>query len=102
MRHLIFYLKPNESRICKMFATNFTAKRQRKYLKQSFCNKMCFVRRTLSHSKMFIKLYTNSESSLSFSIAYDVSSIDTDTGIPYAAVILIGLYILIIFEVNHV
>lgn len=86
-----FYLKPNENGIC-----------QQKYLKRSSSSKVCFVCRTLSHSIIFIKLYTNSKSSLSFSITYDVSSIDTDTGIPYAAVILIGLYILIIFEVNHV
>lgn len=51
---------------------------------------------------MFIKLRTNSKSSLSFSIAYNLSPINTDTGIPYAAVILIGLYIMIIFEVNHI
>ncbi|XP_011869854.1 PREDICTED: P protein isoform X1 [Vollenhovia emeryi] len=56
---------------------------------------------TLSHSIMFIKLRTSSKSSLSFSIAYDLSSINADTGIPYAAFILIGLYILIIFEVVH-
>ncbi|XP_024889830.1 P protein isoform X3 [Temnothorax curvispinosus] len=56
---------------------------------------------TLSHGVMFIKLYTNSESSLSFSIAYNLSPINTDIGLPYAAFILIGLYIMIIFEVVH-
>ncbi|TGZ56788.1 P protein [Temnothorax longispinosus] len=56
---------------------------------------------TLSHGVMFIKLYTNSESSLSFSIAYNLSPINTDIGLPYAASILIGLYIMIIFEVVH-
>ncbi|XP_039303573.1 P protein [Solenopsis invicta] len=58
-------------------------------------------RRILSGGVMFIKLRTNSKSSLSFSIAYNLSPINTDTGIPYAAVILIGLYIMIIFEIVH-
>ncbi|KAL0127051.1 hypothetical protein PUN28_005401 [Cardiocondyla obscurior] len=58
-------------------------------------------KKTLSNGIMFIKLWTNSESSLSFSMVYDLSPINTDTGLPYAACILIGLYILIIFEVVH-
>ncbi|KYN03922.1 P protein, partial [Cyphomyrmex costatus] len=58
-------------------------------------------RKTLSQGIMFINIRTNSKSSLSFSISYDPSSINADIGIPLAAVILIGLYILIIFEVVH-
>ncbi|XP_011686106.1 PREDICTED: P protein [Wasmannia auropunctata] len=57
--------------------------------------------KTLSHGIMFVNLRTNSKSNLSFSLAYDLSPINTDTGIPYAAVILISLYILIIFEIVH-
>lgn len=56
---------------------------------------------TLSHGIMFIKLRTNSKSSLLFSIAYDTSSMNTDVGIIYAAFLLIGLYIMIIFEIVH-
>ncbi|KAL6260959.1 hypothetical protein P5V15_008487 [Pogonomyrmex californicus] len=56
---------------------------------------------TLSRGTMFIKLSTNSESSRSFSITYNLSPLNADVGIPYAAFILIGLYILIIFEVVH-
>ncbi|XP_029173209.1 P protein-like [Nylanderia fulva] len=49
---------------------------------------------------MFIKFRTNSESSLSFSLVYDLS-VNTAAGIIYAAFLLIGLYIMIIFEVVH-
>lgn len=56
-------------------------------------------RRTLSRGILFIKLNTNSKSNLPLSIAYDLSPTNSDTNIVYAAVILIGLYIMIIFEV---
>ena len=62
----------------------------------------CFVYRILSQGIMFINLRTNSKSILSLSIGYDSSPINADIGIPLAAVVLIILYILIIFEVNHV
>ena len=42
---------------------------------------------------------TNLPIGLPLSISYDMSPINTDQGIAYAAAILIGLYILIIFEV---
>ncbi|KYQ51043.1 P protein [Trachymyrmex zeteki] len=57
--------------------------------------------RILSQGIMFINLRSNSESILSLSIGYDPSPINVDIGIPLAAVILIILYILIIFEVVH-
>ncbi|GAB1867112.1 P protein [Camponotus japonicus] len=55
----------------------------------------------LSRGVMFIKLRTNSESNFSFSLAYDLSPMNADAGIIYAAFLLIGLYVMIIFEVMH-
>ncbi|KAH0953383.1 hypothetical protein HN011_004922 [Eciton burchellii] len=55
----------------------------------------------LSRSVMFIKLCTNSVSNLTISVAYDLPSTYTYTGIVYAALILICLYIMIIFEIVH-
>ncbi|KYN27724.1 P protein [Trachymyrmex cornetzi] len=55
---------------------------------------------TLSQGMMFINLRTNSKSILSLSIGYDSSPINSDIGIPLAAVVLIALYVLIIFEVE--
>ncbi|XP_043519104.1 P protein [Frieseomelitta varia] len=56
---------------------------------------------TLENANIVIKLKTNLESSFAISISYDISSINKDDGIMYAAIILLGLYILIIFEVVH-
>ncbi|KAK9294919.1 hypothetical protein QLX08_010612 [Tetragonisca angustula] len=56
---------------------------------------------TLENANIVIKLKTNLESSFAISISYDISSINKDDGIIYAAIILLGLYILIIFEVVH-
>lgn len=53
----------------------------------------------LEHGEISIKLKTNLESSFAISISYDLSPIDKDDGIIYAALILLGLYVLIIFEV---
>lgn len=55
----------------------------------------------LRQGTISINLRTNQESSFPISIAYDLSSINTEDGIAYAAVVLLGLYILIIFEVVH-
>ncbi|KAL6431151.1 hypothetical protein ACFW04_007103 [Cataglyphis niger] len=55
----------------------------------------------LSRGVMFIKFRTNSESKHSFSLAYTLSPMSANAGIIYAAFILIGLYIMIIFEVVH-
>lgn len=54
---------------------------------------------TLENANIVIKLKTNLESSFAISISYDISSMNKDDGIVYAAIILLGLYILIIFEV---
>ncbi|XP_012344247.1 P protein-like isoform X1 [Apis florea] len=56
---------------------------------------------TLEHGEISIKLKTNLESSFAISISYDLSPIDKDDGIVYAALILLGLYVLIIFEIVH-
>lgn len=53
----------------------------------------------LEYGEISIKLKTNLESSFAISISYDLSPIDKDDGIVYAALILLGLYVLIIFEV---
>ncbi|KAK1131690.1 hypothetical protein K0M31_015851 [Melipona bicolor] len=55
----------------------------------------------LENANVVIKFKTNLESSFAISISYDISSINKDDGIVYAAIILLGLYILIIFEVVH-
>lgn len=96
VRYLIFYCYSNPKWILQ--SADFLGETPAE-MSQSL--KIYCVRRTLSHGAMFIKLCTNSESSLSFSIAYDLSSINADTGILYAAFILLGLYVMIIFEVNH-
>ncbi|XP_068979138.1 P protein-like [Bombus flavifrons] len=56
---------------------------------------------TLEYGEILIKLKTNLESSFAISISYDLSSMNKDDGIAYAAAVLFGLYILIIFEVVH-
>jgi len=43
---------------------------------------------------------TNVNASLPVAIGYDVSPIDESDGTVYAVVVLVGLYVLIIFEVN--
>ncbi|XP_033212029.1 P protein-like [Belonocnema kinseyi] len=48
-----------------------------------------------------VNMRTNLSITLPVSLAYDLSAINTDYGIVYAAVILLGLYILIIFEIVH-
>ena len=48
-----------------------------------------------------INLKTNLDSSFAVSISYDLSSINKDDGIAYAAIVLFGLYVLIVFEVVH-
>ncbi|KAM0729096.1 P protein [Formica fusca] len=55
----------------------------------------------LSRGVMYIKFHTNLESNLPFSLAYDLSPMNANVGIIYAAFVLIGLYIMIIFEVVH-
>ncbi|XP_015188878.1 PREDICTED: P protein isoform X1 [Polistes dominula] len=62
---------------------------------------LCNVDEKLMENTISINLCTDLEHSFPLSIAYDLSSINTDDGIPYAAVVLFGLYILIVFEIVH-
>ncbi|XP_015586943.1 P protein [Cephus cinctus] len=55
----------------------------------------------LPRSFIRIALTTNLNSSLPVTIAYDLSPINVEDGIVYAAIVLFGLYILIVFEVVH-
>lgn len=48
-----------------------------------------------------IRFRTNIEESLPVQIAYDPSPIDKVTGVIYASVVLLGLYIMIIWEIVH-
>jgi hypothetical protein len=43
---------------------------------------------------------TNMEASFPTAVSFDVSPIDTDSGVVYAAVVLLGLYVLIVLEVS--
>lgn len=49
-----------------------------------------------------VNMRTNLPSSLPVSIVYDFSPINTEDGVVYASVILLGLYALIIFEVRKI
>ena len=48
-----------------------------------------------------LHLKTNLLTDFPVSIAYDFSPINTENGVVYAAVVLLGLYVLIIFEVQN-
>ncbi|KAK0181182.1 hypothetical protein PV327_003487 [Microctonus hyperodae] len=50
---------------------------------------------------IYINLRTNSQTGFIISIGYDLSPIDYENGIIFSILILIGLYILIIFEIIH-
>lgn len=52
-----------------------------------------------SYNVLQIKFRTNLNSTLPVSLGYNLEPINTDVGISYALAILIGLYILIIFDV---
>jgi hypothetical protein len=43
---------------------------------------------------------TNIDASLATAISFDASPIDTDSGVVYAAMVLLGLYVLIVLEVS--
>lgn len=51
---------------------------------------------------MRIQMKTNMEASFPTAVYCDLSPIDTDSGIVYAAIVLLGLYVLIILEVSYV
>ncbi|KAF5284147.1 hypothetical protein FQR65_LT00147 [Abscondita terminalis] len=48
-----------------------------------------------------IKMKTNLNANLPLSLAYNVRPINMDNGVVYAALVLIGLYVLIIFDIIH-
>lgn len=43
---------------------------------------------------------TNMDASFPVAVYFDVSPIDTESGIVYAAIVLLGLYVLIVLEVG--
>lgn len=53
------------------------------------------------NATMRLKMETNFDSIFPINLAYDSMPIDTKVGVMYAAVILLGLYILIIWEIVH-
>ncbi|XP_049954691.1 P protein [Schistocerca serialis cubense] len=53
------------------------------------------------HSVLRLQLRTNLDASVPVAIGYDLTPIDTHGGIILAALVLLGLYILIVFEVVH-
>ncbi|XP_073970571.1 OCA2 melanosomal transmembrane protein hoepel1 isoform X2 [Rhodnius prolixus] len=60
-----------------------------------------FDQELISESIMRIQIQTNLNKAFPISLVYDLSPIDPTNGILYAAAVLLGLYILIIFEVVH-
>lgn len=52
-------------------------------------------------SSIKLNLYTNFDASFPVNFAYDPSPLDKDMGIIYAAIVLLGLYIMIIWELVH-
>lgn len=56
----------------------------------------------LGKSVLKVKLKTNLRTMLPVTLSYNITPIDTNYGTVYAALVLLGLYILIIFEVNRI
>lgn len=54
-----------------------------------------------STTKLILNLYTNFDASFPVNFGYDPSPLDKDLGIIYAAIVLLGLYIMIIWELVH-
>lgn len=52
-------------------------------------------------AKAVLRLHTNIEESLPLQLAYDPSPIDKVTGVIYASIVLLGLYIMIVWEIVH-
>lgn len=52
-------------------------------------------------STLVLNLFSNFEASFPVNFAYDPSPLDKDMGIIYAAIVLLGLYIMIIWELVH-
>ena len=56
--------------------------------------------RLIPRSILRIEMKTNIDASLATAISFDASPIDTDSGVVYAAMVLLGLYVLIVLEVS--
>lgn len=54
-----------------------------------------------NESLLKLNLITNFDASLPVNFAYDPSPLDKDMGIIYATIVLLGLYIMIIWELVH-
>lgn len=54
-----------------------------------------------NQSTLTLNLYTNFDTSFPVNFAYDPSPLDKDLGIIYATIVLLGLYIMIIWELVH-
>jgi P protein len=52
-------------------------------------------------SSLKLNLITNFDASLPVNFAYDPSPLDKDLGIIYATIVLLGLYVMIIWELVH-
>ena len=55
----------------------------------------------LNKSSLKLNLITNFDASLPVNFAYDPSPLDKDLGIIYATIVLLGLYVMIIWELVH-
>jgi hypothetical protein len=58
--------------------------------------------RLIPRSILRIEMKTNMDASFPTAISFDASPIDTDYGVVYSAMVLLGLYVLIILEVSSV
>lgn len=60
-----------------------------------------YERVVANKSGLVLNLETNFDESFPVNFAYDPSPLDKDMGIIYAAIVLLGLYIMIIWELVH-
>jgi hypothetical protein len=60
------------------------------------------VRRENGGGHLYVQLETNVNASLPIALSYDLSPIDESDGTVYAVLVLVGLYVLIIFEVHYI
>lgn len=56
--------------------------------------------RLIPRSILRTEMKTNMNASFPLAVSFDVSPIDTNSGIVYAAIVLLGLYVLIVLEVS--
>ena len=54
-----------------------------------------------NQSMLVLNLFTYFQDSFAVSVAYDPSPLNKDVGIILAGVVLIGMYVLIVFELVH-